>query len=142
MEQKDILSTIRHSDGRTVPEGYFQDFTDRLNASLPVQAWETQEGAKPVQKPRSFWQKVRPYVYLAAMFAGIWCMLNIFNVTSGSSPEQMMSQNPVLAQALSDKNFVEDLDLSEEDLDLVIDNLYQEGVSVNDIRNHFNDPLL
>ena len=35
--------------------------------------------------------RFRPYVYMAAMFAGIFCMIQVFNLFNGSSS----SQNPM-----------------------------------------------
>ena len=60
----------------TVPEGYFKSFKDRMIASLP------EYPEKPQHKDLSTWQKLKPYVYLAAMFAGIWCMMQIFHRVS------------------------------------------------------------
>lgn len=81
---KDILEQINHKDGMTVPEGYFEDFASRMAASLPVRDWEENRGKV---MPRSFWQKVRPYVYLAAMFAGVWSMMTMFDMMRPASPD-------------------------------------------------------
>ena len=47
----------------------------------------TEVDAKP-----NLWVRVRPYVYMAAMFAGVWCMMQIFNVANGTAdPSQRMN---------------------------------------------------
>lgn len=65
------------SDGRTVPEGYFEEFNRRMIERLPK---EVPAVAEP---KRTVWQKIRPYVYMAAMFAGVYLMMNLFTLTTG-----------------------------------------------------------
>lgn len=60
----------------TVPEGYFKSFKERLAENLP------EYPQKPAPQKLTLWQRMRPYVYLAAMFAGIWCMMQIFHRVS------------------------------------------------------------
>lgn len=59
----DILAKIDRDSGMTVPDGYFADFASRMEAAIPANR------PKIAEAPRSFWQQVRPYAYLAAMFA-------------------------------------------------------------------------
>ena len=61
-----------------VPEGYFESFTSRMLEQLP------EYPAKPAPRQLSRWQRIKPYVYLAAMFAGIWCMMQVFHRVSSS----------------------------------------------------------
>ncbi len=143
MDKKDILTQLNHDDGRRVPEGYFADFEARMAAALPEQPWEKEAGSAVVlQAPRTLWQKVRPYVYLAAMFAGVWCMMNLFSIVRPDTPEQMIAENPVLAEAITDKEFVDDIDLSDQDWDTMIDDMYSSGMSVADMRAQFEDGTL
>lgn len=65
-----------------VPEGYFKSFKENLMQGLP------EYPEKPVEKRLGTWQRIKPYVYLAAMFAGIWCMMQIFHRVSTSEPTQ------------------------------------------------------
>ena len=122
-----VLENIGRRDGMTVPDGYFDTLTQRIEASLP---------AADNIAPRSIWQRIRPYVYLAAMFAGIWCMMHIFSLTGTGTQGPMSIDNyPVLAQALSDPTVVEELSnetfytTNEEDL---MDLLWQEGFDPTD----------
>lgn len=67
----------------TVPEGYFKSFKTKLIETLP------EYPEKPVEKKLTAWQRVKPYVYLAAMFAGIWCMMQIFHrVSTPDTPSE------------------------------------------------------
>lgn len=74
--------------GMTVPEGYFESFAAKMMERIPA------EEPRVVEMPRhGFWQKVRPYVYMAAMFAGIWLMMNMFTLFGpAKSPAQSNSQ--------------------------------------------------
>ena len=70
-KKEDILQQIGGKTGYKVPEGYFENFTARMTEQLPD---------RQLPKPEivTTWQKLRPYIYLAAMFAGIWLMLQVF----------------------------------------------------------------
>lgn len=83
MKVNNPLEANDHRSGMTVPEGYFENFAERMTASLPEQAWERPEGQQPGVLPMSLWQRVRPYAYMAAMFAGIWLMMNMFTLFPG-----------------------------------------------------------
>lgn len=72
------LNRPGHPDGMTVPEGYFEQFAEKMSAMLPPNDLEMQPVME--QKPRTRWQQLRPFVYMAAMFAGIWCMMKMFTM--------------------------------------------------------------
>lgn len=88
MRQEDKLKEKYGSDPRLkVPEGYFEELNVRILNNLPAYP----EAPKSVDL--SLWQRVKPYVYLAAMFAGIWLMMNMFHRLS-SSADSLMLDNP------------------------------------------------
>ena len=43
-------------------------------------------------KTISIWQRVKPYVYLAAMFCGIWLMMKVFH--TATQPMSLSLDNP------------------------------------------------
>lgn len=77
-QEEKLKQTVGDRTPFKVPEGYFEDVCSRIMTSLP----EYPEAPKPVKL--SVWQKVKPYVYLAAMFAGIWCMMKMFYIMSSA----------------------------------------------------------
>lgn len=86
-EQSEILSKIGKDSGFKVPEGYFEEFNERMVQMLP-EVEITDVDAKP-----SLWVTIRPYVYMAAMFAGVWCMMKVFNgFNKNISVEQRVSE--------------------------------------------------
>jgi hypothetical protein len=69
-ETMDKLDDIKEKYGNktpfSVPENYFEQFTDKMMAQLP-------EKAVNKKSDISIWVKIRPIIYLAAMFsAAIW----------------------------------------------------------------------
>lgn len=121
----------KRSAGMTVPEGYFDSFADRMMAQLPA------EEPKVVELPRrGLWATVRPYVYMAAMFAGIWLMMNMF---SWFGPVKAPNVNADSAQTLlaelvaspQSEGYVADYVSDFSDYDLY-DDLYNSGFDIPD----------
>ena len=109
-EKNDILSTIGKDSGFKVPENYFSDFAEKMAKSLPDQE------IQPIPQPTR-WQRVRPFVYMAALFAGIWCMMQIFN---GISSKDKGIYNPEIVAGFQNEANVDDFmlhgDVSEYDI--------------------------
>lgn len=87
----DILEKAGHKTGYTVPEGYFDSVRSKIMLNLP----EYQE-----EKPEklSKWKRVQPYIYMAAMFAGIWCMMKMFHMMTTTD---LSLDNPPATVALA-----------------------------------------
>ena len=82
-EESTILKKLGKDSGFKTPENYFDDFNERMTAMLP-DVEITDINVKP-----STGVRIRPYAYLAAMFAGIWCMMKVFNGINGTTSGQM-----------------------------------------------------
>lgn len=94
MRQEERLKEKFGTDpGFKVPEGYFEELNARIMNNLP----EYPEAPKAMDL--SLWQRVKPYVYLAAMFAGIWLMMNMFHRMS-SAPELSLDNPPAAIAAM------------------------------------------
>lgn len=135
-ETNDILDKIDRRSGMTVPEGYFEAFVAKMSESLPARV------DMPVEQPRrSFWHKVRPYTYMAAMFAGIWCMMKMFGLMSGPAPDLTDINNyPGVVTALSDASFVNDCIYPEVDQYEIMEEFYHTSDSLDDIPVEFDIP--
>lgn len=128
-EGKHILDQIDHRDGMTVPEGYFADFAARMTASLPVTEYE-QSASKPVFEPkRTLWHRIRPYAYMAAMFAGVWCMLKMFTMIT-ATPDQYPQPSAVLAEALNNDIFMSEYVLDDVNQWDLVDEMMDDGIEV------------
>jgi hypothetical protein len=75
MKQEDptILTKYGKDPGFKVPENYFEDFNKRMADMLP------DVEITPVEVKPTMWQRIKPLVYMAAMFAGVWCMMQVFS---------------------------------------------------------------
>lgn len=117
MNFEDRLSNkIGKDTGFRVPEGYFDNAFERIGASLP------EKEAKPhIQISR--WQRFKPYIYLAAMFAGIWCMMKVISTTLPHDPLSLDTMQTQVAQVIDEPQYdyiiesyspLEEIDLIEE----------------------------
>jgi hypothetical protein len=110
-DKSDILSKIGRESGFKVPENYFEDFASKMEQVIP------QHQVIPEVKP-TLWNRLRPYVYLAAMFASIWCMMWIFNDLAGVATQGQYN-NDIVAGFQYEENINEFLmhgDISEYDI--------------------------
>ncbi len=122
----------KRAAGMKVPEGYFDSFAERMMAQLPA------EEPQVVELPRrGLWATVRPYVYMAAMFAGIWLMMNMFTwfgpVKAPSAVDDSASQ-ALFAELVSSPQsdgYVADYVSDFSDYDLY-DDLYNAGFDIPD----------
>lgn len=129
--ENDILSKLGNDSGMKVPEGYFADFASRMAKELPAQDFENEQSPKVL--PRSRWQQMRPYIYLAAMFMGIWCMMKMFNFMQPADTNLLIDSNPTLISALNDDSFAEDFYYEEYiDDSEILEDMYDEGMSTSD----------
>lgn len=130
-DKENILDIIGRKDGMTVPDGYFADFQARMEALLPVN--EQAETPREIEAPRSFWDRVRPFVYMAAMFAGVWCMVKMFSLMSPANVDLSIDNNKVLSDALSDDNFVYEYILNDVSEREILQEMYDDSLDIDDI---------
>lgn len=125
---KSTPEALPKSNGMTVPDGYFADFKTRMMAQLP----DLPDVAEAPVRTR--WQKLKPYVYMAAMFAGAYLMLNIFTISEKFRPGSAVMPEPASANLLAEVvntgtlAYVDDyISISEYDL---YDDLYESGYEI------------
>lgn len=108
LEQARKKGLATHSAGMTAPDGYFDQFVAKMVDSLPYRA-EAEDPEKSAATRASWWLRVRPFVYMAAMFAGIWLMLQMFAMMGGMGQKlQPLESNPIIAAAFDDDDFMYD----------------------------------
>ena len=96
MTEEQLKKRIGTENPFRVPEGYFEGFTSGLMEHLP----EKEQVA--VNRTPTMWEKIRPLVYMAAMFVGIWLMMKIFD---GWGRQEPTMYNPeILAGFENDAN--------------------------------------
>lgn len=132
----EVLERIGRNDGMTVPEGYFADFATRMEGMLPLNLEAEAPEKAYAQQKRSLWMRVRPYVYMAAMFAGVFCMTKMFGLMGETdSLDMRIDRNPVMIAALSNQEFVEDYlgdSMSEAE---ILDDMWESGLNATDFED-------
>ena len=71
-EEDNILKKIGTENAFRVPEGYFENLTSEVMNRLP-------EKEKPAFEKRevTMWERVKPWVYMTAMFAGAALIIRV-----------------------------------------------------------------
>lgn len=114
--EQNILDKAGRDTGFRVPEGYFDHLYSSMADKLPER-----EPAPEIKL--STWQRLKPYVYLAAMFAGIWCMMQMFHMMSSTDvsleapPAAVMAElteEPVSFEEMIPEYGISDFELEEE----------------------------
>lgn len=103
-----IEEITARGDGMTVPEGYFDDFAARMARQLPFREELDVPVAERKAPRNTTWMRVRPYVYMAAMFAGAWCLIKMFTLMSPTAADVSIDNYPALSLALEDDQFVDE----------------------------------
>ena len=65
------LNEIGNKNPFKAPEGYFDNLTEQIMSELPEKVIQQ-------AKKLSLWERSQPWVYMVAMFTGIWLMVNLF----------------------------------------------------------------
>lgn len=86
MEDSKLKEKIGKTNPFKVPDGYFESFTDKLMEQLPdIPVSQTQE--------ITTWQRVKPWVYMAAMFGGLMFGLKTMKwATDRDMPQQSIER--------------------------------------------------
>lgn len=100
-----ILKKYGKDPGFKVPENYFDDFNTRMAQMLP------DVEITPIDVKPTMWQRVKPFAYLAAMFAGVWLMMSVFSHYT-STAGNLNGVRAVAEKLSDDKNNVEDFIMS------------------------------
>ncbi len=127
MKQDDstILKKYGKNPGFKVPENYFEDFNKRMTEMLP------DVEITPVDVKPTMWQRVRPLVYMAAMFAGVWCMMQVFsNFVASDNLDSVRA----VAEKLQDEENLDDFIMSGvSDYDIIN---YEDSVAMSNEEEH------
>lgn len=71
-KEDNILKKAGTDNPFSVPDHYFEDFSRNLMAKLP------EKEPLPLPKEPTLWQRVKPWIYMAAMFCGIMLSVRVF----------------------------------------------------------------
>lgn len=71
-KEDNILKKAGTDNPFSVPDHYFEDFSRNLMAKLP------EKEPLPLPEEATLWQRVKPWIYMAAMFCGIMLSVRVF----------------------------------------------------------------
>lgn len=74
-QEDDLLKKVGTKNPFKVPNNYFENFNKNIIEKFP------EKNVTP-EKEITLWDKVKPWIYMAAMFAGIMLMFKMFNTIS------------------------------------------------------------
>lgn len=82
--KKQTLADIGNNVPFKVPENYFSEVNEKIMASLP-------EKEAPVIQHISMWDKAKPWLYMAAMFLGLFFTTKLLITTTNSNQQEYWS---------------------------------------------------
>lgn len=94
-EEDKLLKKIGTENPFRVPEGYFEGFTSDLMSRLP------EKEKTDVHREPTTWEKVRPWLYMAAMFIGAALIIRV------ASPGETVSGGQQQQQIAADESDIE-----------------------------------
>lgn len=97
-EEDTLLKKIGKDNSFKVPDGYFANLTSEVMNRLPAE--ETNIIA---ESPVSMWTKVKPLLYLAAMFVGAALIIRSFSVDNKPVPSADMAMGEEETEILSEE---------------------------------------
>lgn len=97
-EEDNILRKVGTGNAFKAPEGYFKTLTSEVMSKLP----EKENPFFEVNQPTT-WQKVKPWVYMAAMFIGAAIIIRVGASQRDSSTTQVAIATETEADTASDQ---------------------------------------
>lgn len=132
-ESQIINELCPKGDGLRVPEGFFDDFAVKMAGKLPFREELDVPVSEQAAPRNSRWMRIRPYAYMAAMFAGAWCLIKMFTLMSPANTDVNINNYPALSLALEDDQFVDEYVIDGvSSYDILEDSYYYSMESDND----------
>lgn len=94
-EEDKLLKKVGTENPFRVPEGYFENFTSDLMSRLP------EKEKTDIHREPTTWEKVRPWLYMAAMFIGAALIIRV------ASPGETVSNGQQQQQIAADESDIE-----------------------------------
>lgn len=78
-EEDNLRKKLGTKEGFSVPDNYFENLTSRIMTQLPEKETLVEE-----HEPNR-WQKIKPFMYMAAMFIGAALIIKVASIDLGDS---------------------------------------------------------
>lgn len=110
-EEQEIIRKCGKENPFKVPEGYFEDFARNLMAQLPEKE-ETMSKKELPELKITPWQRVKPLLYMAAMFIGMIVCVRVVLKEHSSIATDDMDNIAALEYSYTDFEQMSDEDLA------------------------------
>ena len=110
-KEDNILRKAGTSNPFCVPDHYFEDFTQELMSKLP------EKESMPLMSEPTLWERVKPWLYMTAMFCGIMLSVKVF------VGEPKKDEFPTFSQIEAEK-------LPDEDWEILIDRIMMDDYTL------------
>lgn len=116
------LDELKSRQPFRVPEGYFESFTEDLMSRLP-------EKSVTKSKKIALSERVKPWLYMAATFAGVIILFNVFNHFS----ETTQDGNSGVSVSTASMSSSDDIAVSDEDAEFLeyIEDMYTDKYAIS-----------
>lgn len=108
--EQESLESLKMKQPFRVPEGYMEGLTTHIMGQLP-------EKERKESRKISMWEQVRPWLYMAAVFAGLGLFFKALVGTDvkdpNKLPDSLLVKTAVTSQSFSDKGVSDDEDFLE-----------------------------
>ena len=91
-----------------VPDNYFENFNEEIMNLLPEKEFQA-----PVKI--TMWDRAKPWVYMAAMFLGLYFMINFLTNNGSSATQEAVVAEQVTDGAASTSNYWSTVHITEEE---------------------------
>ncbi len=102
--KKQTLADIGNKVPFKVPENYFSQLTETIMANLP-------EKEAPVVRNVTMWEKSKTWLYMAAMFLGLFFTIKVLTTSTQTRP----TENNTASNSISQQDYWSDVQISEEE---------------------------
>lgn len=97
-EEDEILRKFGAGNSFTVPDGYFDNLTAEVMNKLPEKETKLQ-----VQRQNLVWQRVRPWLYMAAVFSGLLIGIRFMVINATKSEKATVATVDLTSEDVPDE---------------------------------------
>ena len=119
MKKPDLNNPSERQEPFRVPQGYFEQLPSQVMAAIDrhVEQAEPKREAKKIPFYRTeLYAKIKPYLYMAAMFGGIW-----FGIWVYKYQQKIVAEKAQTLAMQSDSNSLDTYDLTAQEMEEYID---------------------
>ncbi|SHJ47296.1 hypothetical protein [Bacteroides stercorirosoris] len=106
-EEDNILKKVGKENVFRVPDGYFENLTSEVMSRLPEK-----ETPAFIKKEPTKWERIKPWLYMTAMFVGAALIIRVASADRTSATDQIAMDDTETTEVVSDEYISSVLDNS------------------------------